>query len=75
MEEKKGILEMIYEMGGIGEPFDMFEPYIWRDKIGDGEWHCEIRSVDMIMASSSGVVFEEVIRNVYEQMKSKLTTK
>lgn len=70
--KEKGLLEMIYEVGGIGEPFDLFEPYIWRDKIGDGKWHCEIRSVDMIMASSSGMVLENVVRDVYEQMLSNL---
>jgi len=70
--KEKGLLEMIYAMGSVGEPFGLFEPYIWRDKIGDGKWHCEIRSVDVIMASSSGMVLENVVRDVYEQMLSKL---
>lgn len=65
------LISMLIEMGGIKEPFDLFEPYIWRDKTGDGRWHCEVKSVDGILASSEGMVLFEVVEDTYNQMLEK----
>lgn len=42
VEEKLNSLLNI--MGDVDEPWGLFEPYIWRDKLGDSQWHCEMRS-------------------------------
>ena len=62
-------IKMIEEMAGIDEPWELFEPYIWKDKIGDSLWHCEIRSVDATLAQGMGVDLDQAIERCYREFK------
>lgn len=52
-------------MGGIDDPFELFEPFLWKDKIGDSMWHCEIRSVDAIIWYGNGDTALEAVEACY----------
>ena len=58
-----GLLARFYlqKMASIDSPYDLFEPYLWKDKVGDGLWHCEMRSVDAVLARGKGVTINEAI--------------
>ena len=62
-------IEMLKEMASVKEPFGLFEPHLWRDKIGDSLWHCYITSVDCKLAEGTGETMEESIKNCYNQFR------
>lgn len=64
-------ISIFKEMAGIKEPFGLFEPYLWADKIGDGLWHCEIRSVDAILAKGKAESMEDAIYKCYKDFERK----
>ena len=41
---------MFGEMARVDKGFDLFEPHLWKDKIGDSMWHCELRSCDAVVS-------------------------
>ncbi len=45
------------KMCSIGAPWDLFEPSIFRDKIGDSQWHVKINSICRPMINSGGSDF------------------
>ena len=61
-----GFLKM---MASIDEPFGLFEPHLWKDKIGDSKWHCDIRSCDSILTRGLGDTMEEAIIDCYNKFK------
>ena len=62
--------EMLEEMASVSEPWGLFEPHLWRDKIGDGKWHCYIQSVCAQFAESTGDSPEEAVEKCYKTFKS-----
>jgi hypothetical protein len=61
-----GWVEMLQEMAGIGEPFELFEPKLWYDKLGDSCWKCEVHSNCMIMWSGQGDTMQEAVEACYK---------
>lgn len=62
-------IKIIKEMGSINEPFGLFEPYIWKDKIGDSLWHCKIMSCDAILIHETGETLKEAVEKCYKKIK------
>lgn len=59
------LANMLDEMGGVGEPWGLFEPYLWKDKLGDSKWHCEVQSNCASFWHGCGNTVEEAVRNCY----------
>jgi hypothetical protein len=64
---KKTTIEKIEEMGGLKEPFGLFELTIFRDKIGDSLWHVKITSPDAIIRNESARTLDEAVEKVYDK--------
>lgn len=72
-DDKRNIFEVIQksqidkfkEMASIEEPWELFEPKLWKDKIGDGLWHCAMKSPSAILSECTGKTMDEAIENCY----------
>lgn len=56
---------MLDEMGWINEPWGLFEPHLWKDKLGDSVWICEIRTTHNTLWSGHGATPLEAVENCY----------
>jgi hypothetical protein len=63
-------LEILNEMASTKEPWGLFEPYLWKDKVGDSRWHCEIRSVNCCVCSAEDETIIGALEKVYFKMKN-----
>ena len=59
-------IKMLEDMASVNEPFGLFEPRLWKDKIGDSLWHCGLFSVNGCIIEATGNTMEEAVRNCYE---------
>lgn len=64
MSKLASILEL---MGSIDEPWELFEPYLYKDKLGDSCWKCEVRSVDALIWYGEGATAEQAVEACYDQ--------
>ena len=71
---KKTISWYLGMMGSVQEPFGLFEPYIWKDKLNDSMWHCEIRSVDATLVSVADKQLSECLHLAYKSLKANQLT-
>lgn len=55
-------------LGSIEDPYGLFEPYIWKDKLGDSMWHCEIKSVDAVLVSVADVDLNKCLKLAWQEM-------
>ncbi len=63
-------LTKLEEMTYLYEPWGLFEPHIWRDKIGDSLWHCYLTaSCGRKVAEGSGETMGDAIDACYRQMR------
>lgn len=49
--------------------FALFEPHLWRDKIGDSKWHCYMASPDAKLFESSDATMNGAINKCYKKVK------
>ncbi len=56
-------IKMMEDMASVN---DLFEPKLWKDKIGDGLWHCGLFSVNGCIIEATGKTMDEAVRNCYE---------
>lgn len=40
-EQLEGFKEF-FRMSKVNKPYDLWEPHLWYDKLGDTGWHCEL---------------------------------
>ena len=59
-------IKMFEEMASTNEPFGLFEPKLWKDKIGDSLWHCGLYAVSGCIIEATGNTMDEAVRNCYE---------
>jgi hypothetical protein len=64
-------MKMIEEMATVNDPWNLLEPYLYKDKIGDSLWHCEIRTCDGILILDDGLTPYEAVKKVYDIMKKR----
>lgn len=58
---------LLNAMGSIGKPFELFEPYLYKDKLGSGLWRCEIISIHgRAMWEGEGDTPEEAVQTCYD---------
>ncbi len=63
-------IEMLKEMGGVAEPFDLFDVQLNTDKPGFGGWSCRIKSTCGTVIKFESETLENAIRKTYEWMKA-----
>jgi len=62
-------IEKFKQMASTDDPFNLFEPKLWKDKIGDSLWHCAMCGVSSgFLAESTGKTMEDAIEGCYEEM-------
>ena len=61
-------LEKFKKMASTEDPFNLFEPKLWNDKIGDGLWHCALCSVGGVIVETTGETMEVAIDRCYEKV-------
>lgn len=59
------------QMASTDEPFGLFEPKLWKDKIGNSLWYCAMNSVGGFIVEATGKTMEEAIDGCYEKMIEK----
>ena len=62
-------IEMLRQMGSIIEPWDLFEPHLWKDKIGDSLWHCSLKGVNGTICEGKAPILQEAIADCYDRVK------
>lgn len=65
------LLELIEEFAKVDEPYGLFEPHLWKDKIGDSLWHVYMQSVCAKFCESTGETPEEAMANLYLEFNQK----
>ncbi len=61
------VVDLFKKMAETYKPFELFESHLWKDKIGDSKWHCDIRSCDAILTKGLGETMEEAIIDCYNK--------
>lgn len=69
--KKWSVVEAIENMGSINEPYELFEPYIYKDKLGDSMWHCEIRTTHSVLWHGEGGGVHEAVYNCEQEVAGK----
>lgn len=64
-------LEKFQKMASTDQPFGLFEPKLWKDKIGDSLWHCAMNSVGGNIVETTGSTMEEAIDLCFEKIMEK----
>lgn len=58
---------LLNSMASVNDPFELFEPYLWYDKLGDSCWKCEIRTTHSILWYGEGNTPLEAAERCYAQ--------
>ena len=61
------IVGILREMGEVHEPWGLYEPYLWRDKVSDDLWHCELQTVNGSIWQGKGNTVEEAVIQCYRR--------
>lgn len=70
------ILEILTDMGSVNDPWELFEPYLYKDKLGDSQWHCEIRTIhNRPIYKGEGKTIPEAVFNCYDDAARDITAK